>query len=137
MKKSEFTRRDFLRTTSAAVAAGALYAATGGAEPIGYLIVIGLCGVSAALIFINLLPLLLDTSNDQTTGALTGLFVFIWQIASILGPVLVGYAIRLFASQRILFVFVSLSMMCAWLVMRRVTIEGPILEHAKRAAVVT
>ena len=106
-------------------------------ESVGYLIVIGLCGVSAALIFINLLPLLLDTSNDQATGALTGLFVFIWQIASILGPVLVGYAIQFFASQRILLAFVSLSMMFAWLVMRKVSVEGPTTERQKRVALVT
>ena len=106
-------------------------------EPVGYLIVLGLCGVSAALIFINLLPLLLDTSNDQATGALTGLFVFIWQIASILGPVLVGYAIQFFASQRFLFAFISLSMMFAWLVMRKVTVEGPAMERPKRVALAT
>lgn len=92
----------------------------------GYIIVLGLCGIAASLTLIHTLPLLLDTSNDDEMGAITGLFLLTWQGASILGPVLAGYAIQLLAMQRIFFVIVSAFMMLMWLALQQVATEGPV-----------
>lgn len=89
-----------------------------------YLFTLIICGLGAALIFVNLVALFLDTTRAQSAGAGMGQFVLTWQLGSILGPIGAGYLIEWSASQHFLFVYITVFMMLASLVLRRVTIAS-------------
>ena len=85
-------------------------------------------------LFVNSLPLLYDIggkvnpaiSEPQQAqsmtriGVFTGLYTFATQSAAICGPVLTGFMVELFASQRVLLLFMGGMTLAGWLVLQKI-----------------
>jgi len=80
-----------------------------------------LVGASWACVNVNSLPLVYDYGDERKIGAYTGLYYFSSQSAAILGPTLGGVVVDLMDDQyRWLFLFSTIFMALAWVVMRQV-----------------
>lgn len=97
---------------------------------IGYFVIQGvatfiallvLLGLFWALVNVNSLPLVYDYGDESKIGAYTGLYYFSSQSAAVLGPTLGGALVDLLSDNyRWLFLFSTLFMALAWLVMTQV-----------------
>ena len=78
-------------------------------------------GAFWAMINVNSLPLVFDHGDEKQIGAYTGLYYFASQLASVLGPTLLGIVVDVFGNQyRWLWVFAAAFMAIAFVVMLRV-----------------
>lgn len=78
-------------------------------------------GAFWAMINVNSLPLVFDHGDEKQIGAYTGLYYFASQLASVLGPTLLGIVVDVFGNQyRWLWVFAAAFMAFAFVVMLRV-----------------
>jgi MFS family permease len=85
------------------------------------IILLVLLGVFWAFVNVNSLPLVYDYGDERKIGAYTGLYYFSSQSAAVLGPTLGGALVDLLSDQyRWLFLFSTLFMALAWLVMTQV-----------------
>ncbi len=86
-----------------------------------FLAALVLVGFLWALVNVNSLPLVYDYGDESRTGAFTGLYYFSSQTAAVVGPTLGGILVDLLGNQyRWLFIFSTVFMALAWLVMGRV-----------------
>lgn len=78
-------------------------------------------GVFWAMINVNSLPLVYDHGNEKQIGAYTGLYYFSSQLASVLGPTLLGLTVGALGNQyRWLWIFAAVFMLIAFAVLRGV-----------------
>jgi Na+/melibiose symporter-like transporter len=78
-------------------------------------------GAFWAMINVNSLPLVYDHGDEKQIGAYTGLYYFSSQLASVLGPVLLGITVETLGNQyRWLWIFAAVFMLLAFTVMTRV-----------------
>ncbi len=90
-------------------------------EPVSFVIVLVLAGALWATVNVNSLPLVFDYGDEKKIGAYTGLYYFASQSAAILGPTLGGGLVDAMGDQfRWIWLFSTLFMALAWLVMTRV-----------------
>jgi maltose/moltooligosaccharide transporter len=90
--------------------------------PTTLIILLVLLGVFWSFVNVNSLPLVYDYGDECKIGAYTGLYYFSSQSAAVLGPTLGGALVDLLSDEyRWLFLFSTLFMALAWLVMSRVT----------------
>jgi MFS family permease len=86
-----------------------------------FILALVLVGASWACVNVNSLPLVYDYGDERKIGAYTGLYYFSSQAAAILGPTLGGVVVDLMDDQyRWLFLFSTIFMALAWVVMRQV-----------------
>ncbi len=86
-----------------------------------FVIILALTGAFWACVNVNSLPLVYDYGDESKIGAYTGLYYFSSQSAAVLGPTLGGVLVDVLGDQyRWLFIFSTLFMGLAWLVMTRV-----------------
>lgn len=86
-----------------------------------FLIILVLVGFFWAMVNVNSLPLVYDYGDERKIGAYTGLYYFSSQLAAVLGPTLGGVLVDVLDNQyRWLFIFSTIFMAIAWLVMTRV-----------------
>jgi MFS family permease len=87
-----------------------------------FVIMLVLTGLFWACVNVNSLPLVYDYGDETQIGAYTGLYYFSSQSAAVLGPTLGGVMVDALGDQyRWLFVFSTLFMALAWVVMTRVS----------------
>jgi len=87
-----------------------------------FVIVLILVGVFWACVNVNSLPLVYDYGDERKIGAYTGLYYFSSQLAAVLGPTLGGVVVDILDDQyRWLFLFSTLFMAVAWIIMTQVT----------------
>jgi len=85
-----------------------------------FIIVLVLGGIFWACVNVNSLPLVYDYGDERKIGAYTGLYYFSSQSAAVLGPTLGGVVVDFLGDQyRWLWLFSTLFMALAWLVMTR------------------
>ncbi len=85
------------------------------------LIILVLAGFFWAMVNVNSLPLVYDYGDERKIGAYTGLYYFSSQLAAVLGPTLGGVFVQVLNNQyRWLFIFSTVFMALAWIVMTRV-----------------
>lgn len=85
------------------------------------LIILVLVGFFWAMVNVNSLPLVYDYGDERRIGAYTGLYYFSSQTAAVLGPTLGGVLVDVMGDQyRWLFIFGTVFMALAWLVMTQV-----------------
>jgi len=83
--------------------------------------VLVITGFFWAMVNVNSLPMVYDYGDERRIGAYTGLYYFSSQSAAVLGPTLGGLLVQTMGNQyRWLFVFATLFMALAWIVMTRV-----------------
>jgi MFS family permease len=83
-----------------------------------FIVVLVLAGIFWACVNVNSLPLVYDYGDERKIGAYTGLYYFSSQLAAVLGPSLGGIIVDILGDQfRWLFIFSTLFMGLAWLVM--------------------
>ena len=93
-----------------------------------FLIILVLAGFFWAMVNVNSLPLVYDYGDERKIGAYTGLYYFSSQLAAVLGPTLGGIFVDVLNNQyRWLFIFSTVFMVLAWIVMTRVK-DQPITE---------
>jgi MFS family permease len=74
-----------------------------------------------AMVNVNSLPMVYDYGDERRIGAYTGLYYFSSQMAAVLGPTLGGVLVQAMSNQyRWLFVFATVFMALAWVVMTQV-----------------
>jgi MFS family permease len=85
------------------------------------LIILVVVGFFWAMVNVNSLPLVYDYGDERRIGAYTGLYYFSSQTAAVLGPTLGGVLVDVMGDQyRWLFIFGTVFMALAWLVMSQV-----------------
>lgn len=93
-----------------------------------FIAVLFIVGFFWALVNVNSLPLVFDNGDEKKIGAYTGLYYFSSQLAAVLGPTLGGVMVDLMGDQyRWLFIFGTVFMALAWLVMLRVKDRRPVV----------
>jgi MFS family permease len=86
-----------------------------------FLIFLVLVGFFWAMVNVNSLPLVYDYGDERRIGAYTGLYYFSSQTAAVLGPTLGGVLVTVMGNEyRWLFIFATVFMILAWLVMTQV-----------------
>ena len=86
-----------------------------------FIITLLFAGAFWALINVNSLPLVFDHGDEKQIGAYTGLYYFSSQLASVLGPTLLGIVVDTFGDQyRWLWIFATVFMAAALATMLRV-----------------
>ena len=85
------------------------------------LILLIIIGGAWSLIFVNSLPLLLNTDEGKNFGVFTGLYYLAFQAASIVGPLLSGGLIQLTGSQRAMWGVIGVSMLFGFFALVRVS----------------
>lgn len=86
-----------------------------------FLVILVLAGFLWAMVNVNSLPLVYDYGDERKIGAYTGLYYFSSQLAAVLGPTLGGIFVDVLDNQyRWLFIFGTIFMALAWVVMTRV-----------------
>jgi MFS family permease len=79
------------------------------------------------MVNVNSLPLVYDYGDESKIGAYTGLYYFSSQTAAVLGPTLGGVMVGLLGNQyRWLFIFSTIFMALAWVVMTQVKERKPV-----------
>lgn len=86
-----------------------------------FLISLVVGGMAWAFVFVNSLPLVMNTDDGDNFGVFTGLYYLAFQVANVIGPVLTGGLIQLAGSQRILWALMAVCMLLAFLALTRVT----------------
>ncbi|GAB4268936.1 MAG: SLC45 family MFS transporter [Candidatus Promineifilaceae bacterium] len=87
-----------------------------------FVIMLVLTGLFWACVNVNSLPLVYDYGDESQIGAYTGLYYFSSQSAAVLGPTLGGVMVDALGDQyRWLFIFSTLFMALAWVIMTRVS----------------
>lgn len=85
-------------------------------------IMLPLCGISWSLILVNSLPMVMDMAPKNHLGVFTGLYYLASQFSAIVGPVLAGFAIQLFANDyRVAFIYGAVTLVVAYQFLRFVT----------------
>ncbi len=83
--------------------------------------VLVLVGFFWAMVNVNSLPMVLDYGDATKIGAFTGMYYFASQLASVVGPTLGGVLVDILNDEyRWMFIFSTIFMALAWLVMTRV-----------------
>jgi len=101
-------------------------------EMISFVVTLVIVGFFWALVNVNSLPLVYDYGDEKRIGAYTGLYYFSSQTAAVLGPTLGGLLVQVMGNQyRWLFIFATVFMAVAWLMMRRVKEKAPVVEGDK------
>ncbi len=96
------------------------------------LIILVLAGFFWAMVNVNSLPLVYDYGDERKIGAYTGLYYFSSQLAAVLGPTLGGVFVQVLNNQyRWLFIFSTVFMALAWIVMTRVKDQLAIKPESK------
>ena len=86
-----------------------------------FIITLLFAGAFWAMINVNSLPLVFDHGDEKQIGAYTGLYYFSSQLASVLGPTLLGIVVDTFGDQyRWLWIFATIFMAAALITMLRV-----------------
>jgi MFS family permease len=86
-----------------------------------FIAILVLVGVFWACVNVNSLPLVYDYGDEAKIGAYTGLYYFSSQMAAVLGPTLGGIVVDILDDQyRWLFLFSTLFMAMAWIIIRQV-----------------
>lgn len=88
--------------------------------PAAFAATLFVAGIGAALVLINILPLIFDVGMTENFGAFTGLSAIPTQAAAIVGPGIAGIVVEVMGSQRILFVVALLALLAALLLLQRV-----------------
>jgi maltose/moltooligosaccharide transporter len=97
-------------------------------DVVTFILILFVVGFFWALVNVNSLPLVFDNGDEKKIGAYTGLYYFSSQLAAVLGPTLGGVMVDLMGDQyRWLFVFGTVFMALAWLVMLRVKDRRPVV----------
>lgn len=95
-----------------------------------FLVVLFVVGFFWALVNVNSLPLVYDNGDERKIGAYTGLYYLSSQLAAVLGPTLGGVMVDVLGDQyRWLFIFSTVFMALAWIVMTRVK-DRPVVRLA-------
>ncbi len=90
-------------------------------DEVTFVIIMMLLGIFWAGVNVNSLPLVYDYGDERHIGAYTGLYYFSSQSAAVLGPTLGGVTVDILNNEyRWLFLFSTLFMGLAWIVMTQV-----------------
>ncbi len=90
-------------------------------DEVTFVIIMMLLGIFWAGVNVNSLPLVYDYGDERHIGAYTGLYYFSSQSAAVLGPTLGGVTVDILNNEyRWLFLFSTLFMGLAWIVMTKV-----------------
>lgn len=87
----------------------------------GLLIAIVVSGVAWSMVFLNSLPLFMNTDTGQNFGVFAGIYYLAFQAASIVGPLLSGALVEGFASQRAMWAVSAGGMLLAFFALMRVS----------------
>ncbi|MCB0033532.1 MAG: hypothetical protein KDE51_05925, partial [Anaerolineales bacterium] len=87
----------------------------------GFTVVLFAGGIAWALVFVNSLPLIMNTDNGRNFGVFAGLYFFAFQSASIVGPLLSGALVEIAGSQRMMWYVAGGGMLLAFVSLWRVT----------------
>ena len=79
-------------------------------------------GIGAALVLINILPLVFDVGISEEFGAFTGLSAIPTQAAAIVGPSMAGLVVQAVGSQRVLFLVALIALLAALFFLQQVQI---------------
>lgn len=90
--------------------------------PAAFAATLFVAGIGAALVLINILPLVFDVGGTENFGAFTGLSAIPTQAAAIVGPGIAGVVVEAMGSQRVLFLLALISLLAALLFLQRVQI---------------
>jgi len=81
-------------------------------------IMLTLCGIAWSFILVNSLPMVVDMAPQDRLGAYTGLYYLSSQSSAIVGPILSGKIIELFANDyRTVFIYAAVTLMLALLLL--------------------
>lgn len=84
-------------------------------------IVLPLCGIAWSLILVNSLPMVLDMAPKGHLGIYTGLYYLASQLSAIMGPLLAGLIIQMFANNyAVAFIYGAITVLIAYVLMRPV-----------------
>ncbi len=87
----------------------------------GVLIAIILSGLGWTMVFLNSLPLFMNTDTGQNFGVFAGIYYLAFQAASIVGPLLSGALVQLSGSQRAMWAVSAGGMLLAFFALMRVS----------------